>query len=100
MGKAAARRKAWEIMMDAETRAELLTLRALLLLTLGELANLRPDAGSFLEGAEQELVRALSAVRIQPDQVQAEVRERAVAFARDWFTHIHFRDENDPVPKY
>lgn len=84
--------------MDAELRAELLTLRALLLLTLGELANQRPDTGSFLEGAERELVRALGGVRIEPEAMQAEVRARAVAFAKDWFTHIHFRDDDGPSP--
>ena len=84
--------------MDAETRAELLTLRALLLLTLGELANSRPDPGGFLAQAEQELVRALSGVRIEPAALQAEVRARAVAFAEDWFTHIHFKDGDEPPP--
>jgi hypothetical protein len=86
--------------MDAEIRAELLTLRALLLLTLGELANTRPDPGSFLEDAERELVRALSSVRIEPPEMQTQLRERAVAFAKDWFTHIHFRDEGDPTPRH
>jgi hypothetical protein len=84
--------------MDAELRAELLTLRALLLLTLGELANLRPDPGSFLEDAERELVRALGAMRIEPAAAQGEVRARAVAFAQDWFTHIHFKDDDSPPP--
>ena len=84
--------------MDAELRAELLTLRALLLLTLGELANLRPDPGSFLEDAERELVRALGAMRIEPAAAQGEVRARAVAFAQDWFTHIHFKDDDSPSP--
>jgi hypothetical protein len=86
--------------MDAEIRAELLTLRALLLLTLGEVANTRPDPGSFLEGCGRELVRALGGVRIEPDAIQAEVRARAVDFARDWLGHIHFRDEADPTPRY
>ncbi len=84
--------------MDAETRAELLTLRALLLLTLGELANQRPDAGRFLADARSELVRALSGVRVEPQARQAEVRARAVAFAEDWFGHIHFKDAGEPPP--
>lgn len=84
--------------MDAELRAELLTLRALLLLTLGELANLRPDTDAFLSQARRELVRALGAVRIEPEAMQAEVRARAVAFAEDWFTHIHFKDDDGPSP--
>ena len=84
--------------MDAETRAELITLRALLLLTLGELANLRPDTDSFLGAARKELIRALGGVRIEPESQQQAVRDRAVEFARDWFTHIHFRDEDSPPP--
>ena len=84
--------------MDVETRAELLTLRALLLLTLGELANLRPDSDRFLTAARNELVRALSHVRIEPEEVQDAVRGRAVEFARDWFTHIHFKDDDSPAP--
>lgn len=84
--------------MDAELRAELLTLRALLLLTLGELANMRPDTDAFLTGARRELIRALGAVRIEPQSMQAEVRARAVAFAEDWFGHIHFRDDDGPGP--
>ena len=84
--------------MDVELRAELLTLRALLLLTLGELANLRPDTDAFLSGARRELIRALGAVRIEPGTAQSEVRARAVAFAEDWFTHIHFRDDDGPSP--
>ena len=84
--------------MDPELRAELLTLRALLLLTLGELANLRPDTDSFLTGARNELVRALSGVRVEPEAAQDAVRARAVAFARDWFTHIHFKDDDSPAP--
>ena len=80
------------------TRAELLTLRALLLLTLGELANLRPDADRFLAGTKRELVRALGSVRIEPEAVQPELRARAVAFAEDWFTHIHFKDDDSPPP--
>ncbi len=84
--------------MDAETRAELLTLRALLLLTLGELANLRPDTDHFLAGARDELVRALSRVRIEPEAMQEEVRGHAVAFARDWFTHIHFNEPGARAP--
>ena len=84
--------------MDPELRAELLTLRALLLLTLGEVANTRPDPGSFLAGARDELVRALGGVRIEPEAAQDAVRAHAVAFARDWFGHIHFKDEGDPSP--
>ena len=84
--------------MDAELRAELLTLRALLLLTLGELANLRPDTDAFLAGARRELVRALGSVRIEPEAAQPEVRARAIAFAEDWFTHIHYRDDDGPGP--
>ena len=84
--------------MDVELRAELLTLRALLLLTLGELANQRPDSDRFLSGARRELVRALGQVRIEPEAAQAELRQRAVAFAEDWFTHIHFKDDDSPPP--
>lgn len=84
--------------MDTDLRAELLTLRALLLLTLGELANTRPDPDGFLSDARRELVRALGAVRIEPEARQAELRSRAVAFAEDWFTHIHFRDDDGPSP--
>jgi len=84
--------------IDIETRAELLTLRALLLLTLGELANLRPDTDAFLSGARHELVRALGSVRIEPEALQPELRARAVAFAEDWFTHIHFKDDDTPPP--
>jgi hypothetical protein len=84
--------------MDVETRAELLALRALLLLTLGELANLTGDPGPFLTGARRELVRALSGVRVEPEARQDEVRRRAVAFAEDWFSHIHFRDHDGPGP--
>jgi hypothetical protein len=86
--------------MDVETRAELITLRALLLLTLGELANSRPDPGAFLSDCGRELVRALGGVRIEPEEIQAEVRARAVDFARDWLGHIHFRDEADPIPPH
>jgi hypothetical protein len=84
--------------MDAELRAELLTLRALLLLTLGELANQRPDTDSFLGQAKKELIRALGSVRIEPEALQPEVRARAVAFVDDWFGHIHFRDDDGPAP--
>jgi hypothetical protein len=84
--------------MDAELRAELLTLRALLLLTLGEVANMRPDTDRFLEGASKELVRALSTLRIEPESQQSAVREHAVAFAKDWFGHIHFKDDDGPSP--
>jgi hypothetical protein len=84
--------------MDTETRAELLALRALLLLTLGELANLRPDTDSFLAQTKKELIRALGSVRIEPESVQPEVRARAVAFAEDWFGHIHFKDDDGPAP--
>jgi len=83
---------------DVEIRAELLTLRALLLLTLGELANLRPDTDQFLSGARRELIRALGSVRIEPAALQPELRARAVAFAEDWFTHIHFKDDDSPPP--
>ena len=84
--------------MDTELRAELLTLRALLLLTLGELANTRPDPDRFLSDAGAELVRALGSVRIEPEAQQDAVRASAVAFARDWLGHIHFRDEGAPAP--
>jgi hypothetical protein len=84
--------------MDAETRAELLALRALLLLTLGELANLRPDTDSFLAQTRKELIRALGSVRIEPEAIQPEVRSRAVAFAEDWFSHIHFKDDDGAAP--
>jgi hypothetical protein len=84
--------------MDPELRAELLTLRALLLLTLGELANGRPDPDRFLGETRRELIRALGNVRIEPEDVQAQVRAHATAFAEDWFGHIHFRDENSPPP--
>ena len=83
---------------DIEIRAELLTLRALLLLTLGELANLRPDTNRFLVETRRELVRALGSVRIEPAELQPELRARAVAFAEDWFTHIHFKDDDSPPP--
>jgi len=84
--------------MDIETRAELLALRALLLLTLGELANLRPDSDQFLGRTRSELIRALGSVRIEPETLQPELRARAVAFAEDWFTHIHFKDDDSPPP--
>ena len=84
--------------MDAELRAELLALRALLLLTLGEVANLRPDTDRFLAEAQKELVRALGAIRIEPEAHQAAVRASAVAFAQDWFSHIHFHDEGQSAP--
>ncbi|HEY5410735.1 MAG TPA: hypothetical protein VIJ94_08400 [Caulobacteraceae bacterium] len=84
--------------MDIETRAELLTLRALLLLTLGELANLRPDSDRFLGETRRELIRALGSVRIEPVSQQPALRARAVAFAEDWFTHIHFKDDDTPPP--
>ena len=83
---------------DIEIRAELLTLRALLLLTLGELANLRPDTNRFLVETRRELVRALGSVRIEPEELQPQLRARAVAFAEDWFTHIHFKDDDSPPP--
>ncbi len=83
---------------DVEIRAELLTLRALLLLTLGELANLRPDTNRFLVETRRELVRALGSVRIEPEELQPQLRARAVAFAEDWFTHIHFKDDDSPPP--
>ena len=83
--------------MDTELRAELLTLRALLLLTLGEVANTRPDPGRFLAETLQELTRALSGLRIEPEASQVAVRERAAAFAQDWLGHIHFKDEGSPA---
>ena len=83
---------------DLEVRAELLTLRALLLLTLGELANLRPDTDQFLSGTKRELIRALGSVRIEPEELQPQLRARAMAFAEDWFTHIHFKDDDSPPP--
>lgn len=84
--------------MDPELRAELLAIRALLLLTLGEVANLRPDTDSFLAAARKELVRALGAVRVEPEALQPLVRAKAVEFATDWFTHIHFKDDDSPSP--
>ena len=84
--------------MDIETRAELLSLRALLLLTLGELANQRPDSDRFLAQVRGELIRALGQVRIEPEALQPALRARAVAFAEDWFTHIHFKDDESPPP--
>ena len=84
--------------MDIETRAELLSLRALLLLTLGELANQRPDSDRFLSQVRSELIRALGQVRIEPEALQPALRARAVAFAEDWFTHIHFKDDDSPPP--
>ena len=84
--------------MDIETRAELLSLRALLLLTLGELANQRPDSDRFLSQVRSELIRALGQVRIEPEALQPQLRARAVAFAEDWFTHIHFKDDDSPPP--
>ena len=84
--------------MDPELRAELLALRALLLLTLGELANTRRDPDRFLSEARRELIRALGAIRVEPEALQDQVRGHAVAFAEDWFTHIHFKDENQPPP--
>ncbi len=84
--------------MDIETRAELLSLRALLLLTLGELANQRPDSDRFLAQVRAELIRALGQVRIEPEAMQPQLRARAVAFAEDWFTHIHFKDDDTPPP--
>ena len=79
--------------MDTEARAELLTLRALLLLTLGELANMRRDPSRFLSEIREELVRAVGDVRVEPEAHQVEVRLRAVAFAQDWLGHIHFKDD-------
>ncbi len=84
--------------MDIETRAELLALRALLLLTLGELAALRPDTDQFLAGTKRELIRALGNVRIEPEALQPQLRAHAVAFAEDWFTHIHLKDGDSPPP--
>lgn len=84
--------------MDPDLRAELIALRALLLLTLGELANSRPDADGFLTEARRELVRALGSIRIEPEALQSQVRAQAVEFVEDWFTHIHFRDGEIPPP--
>ena len=83
--------------MDTEQRAELLTLRALLLLTLGELANTRRDPKRFLSEMREELVRAVGDVRVEPEAYQGEVRLRAVAFAQDWLGHIHFKDDGPPA---
>jgi len=83
--------------MDTEQRAELLTLRALLLLTLGELANTRRDPKRFLSEMREELVRAVGDVRVEPEAYQVEVRLRAVAFAQDWLGHIHFKDDGPPA---
>ncbi len=84
--------------MDTELRAELLSLRALLLLTLGEVANTRPDPNRFLADARKELVRALSGVRVEPEDRQDAVRARAVDFANDWLGHIHFKEDDSPGP--
>ena len=84
--------------MDTEARAELLTLRALLLLTLGELANMRRDPSRFLSEIREELVRAVGDVRVEPPTHQVEVRLRAVAFAQDWLGHIHFKDDGAGHP--
>ena len=84
--------------MDADLRAELLTLRALLLLTLGEVANTRPNPDRFLSDARDELVRALGGVRVEPEARQEDVRRRAVAFAEDWLGHIHFKDDGASPP--
>lgn len=84
--------------MDTDLRAELLTLRALLLLTLGEVANTRSDPDRFLSDAKKELLRALGGVRIEPAAVQDAVQASALSFARDWFTHIHFKDDDSPPP--
>ena len=84
--------------MDPELRAELLSLRALLLLTLGEVAVTRPDPEGFLADRREELIRALRGVRVEPEARQAEVRAHAVAFAKDWLGHIHLKDDNSPAP--
>ena len=86
--------------MDIETRAELLTLRAFLLLTIAQLSNMHPDPDGLLGDMREELVRALGNVQVEPALLQAAVREKAVAFAEDWFTHIHFKDDNSPPPSY
>ena len=86
--------------MDIETRAELLTLRAFLLLTIAQLSNMHPDPDGLLGEMREELVRALGNVQVEPALLQAAVREKAVAFAEDWFTHIHFKDDNSPPPSY
>ena len=84
--------------METELRAELLTLRALLLLTLGEVANSRPDPDRFLSDSLKELVRALGGVLVEPEERQAAVRARAAEFAKDWMGHIHFKDADGPAP--
>ena len=84
--------------MDTDLRAEMLTLRALLLLTLGEVANTRPNPDRFLSEIGDELVRAVGDVRVEPETAQAAVRARAVAFAKDWLGHIHFKDGDGPAP--
>ncbi len=84
--------------METELRAELLSLRALLLLTLGEVANTRPEPDRFLTDARKELVRALGGVRVEPESAQDAVRARAVAFAEDWLGHIHFKEDDSPAP--
>ena len=86
--------------MDIETRAELLTLRAFLLLTIAQLSNMHPDPDGLLGEMREELVRALGNVQVEPALLQAAVREKAVAFAEDWFTHIHFKDDSTPPPSY
>ena len=86
--------------MDTELRAELLALRALLLLTLGEVANTRPDPGRFLADTRQELLRALGGVRIEPEAAQAAVRAHALELAGEWFSHIHFKDDDSPPPPH
>ena len=43
-------------------------------------------------------MRALGGVRIEPEALQPQLRARAVAFAEDWFTHIHFKDDDSPPP--
>ncbi len=84
--------------MDVELRAELMALRALLLLTLGEVANTRPDPSGFLADARAELVRALSRVLVEPEEQQAAVRAGAAAFIEDWLGHIHFKEPDAPAP--
>jgi hypothetical protein len=86
--------------MDTDLRAELLTLRAFLLLTIAQQVGDQPDPDRLLGDMREELVRALGNVRIEPVMLQAAVRAKAVEFAEDWFTHIHFKDDDSPPPSY
>jgi hypothetical protein len=87
-----------ETNMEAELRAELLVMRSFLLLTLAEVANHRPDPDAFLEGAQDEIVRSLSNLRVEPEAFQGMLRARAVEMALDWFTHIHMKSGDEPTP--